>query len=219
MEPYVPELQDSINCFIALSKTIGRQAIIWRYDPIIITDIFTVEYHLNTFETIARQLSGYTDECIISFVDYYKKTIKNLSGIDYYDITSDRINVLAQTFNELGQRYGITIKTCAEEIDLSKYGIDHAKCIDNKRIETIIGSSLKTEKDKNQRAACGCVTSIDIGSYNSCPHGCLYCYANYDMKRVHNNFAQHDKYSALLFGKVAQDDIITDRKMFSCKTN
>lgn len=217
LEPNVPVLEDSIKCFINLSKKIGPRRIIWRYDPIIITDEHDFNYHIKHFEIIAKQLSSYTDKCVISFVDYYKKTIRNLSQIKYYDIATARINELSQHLKSIGERNNIVLASCAEEIDLSKRGISHGKCIDDKLIEEIFGFSLNIDKDKNQRTECGCVASVDIGAYNTCPHGCLYCYANYDMNQVRCNYSHHDKCSDLLFGNISNDDKITDRKVLSCK--
>lgn len=217
MEPNVPNIEDSIKTFISLSKIIGHKQVIWRYDPIIITDEFDIDFHVKNFERIARDLSGFTDKCVISFVDYYKKTIKNLSQINYQNISPEQINLLSQNLKRIGEQNNISLASCAEEIDLSKQGIIHGKCIDDKLIEEILGVSLKSEKDKNQRSECGCIASIDIGAYNTCPNGCLYCYANYDMNQVRKNYSQHNKYSDLLFGNISNDDKITERKMLSCK--
>jgi DNA repair photolyase len=217
LEPTVPPLQESLSTFIVLSKRIGSKAVVWRYDPILISDTFTEEYHCKTFEYIASQLSDYTDSCVISFVYYYKKTIKNLSNINNCEMNSDTMKRLAQKLQLIGLRYNITITSCSEEIDLSEYGIAHGKCIDHNRIEAITGFTLQREKDKNQRATCECISSIDIGSYNSCSHGCLYCYANENMILVSKNVALHYKYDALLFGTISDDDRVTYRKMISCK--
>ena len=217
LEPNVPLLEDSIKCFINLSQKIGSNRVIWRYDPIIFTDEFNFEFHIRNFEYIANQLAGYTKKCVISFVDFYKKTIKNLAQIKYSNFTSIQINELSQHLKRIGEYNNIILASCAEEIDLSKQGIVHGKCIDDKLIEEVFGFSLQVSKDKNQRNECGCVASIDIGAYNTCPNGCLYCYANYDINQVHNNYFQHDKQSDLLFGSISDKDVITDRKILSCK--
>jgi hypothetical protein len=217
MEPNVPVLEESIKNFITLSTKIGHKRVIWRYDPIIITEEFDIDFHIKNFGIIAKGLSGYTDKCVISFVDYYKKTLKNLSQVKYHEITTEQINYLSQNLKSIGEQNNIAIASCAEEIDLSKQGIAHGKCIDDKLIEEILGVSLKSEKDKNQRTECGCIASVDIGAYNTCPNGCLYCYANYDMNQVRKNYSQHNKCSDLLFGNISHDDKITERKVLSCK--
>ncbi len=217
LEPNVPSLDNSIIYFKNISQIIGPKRVIWRYDPIIITEDFDFNYHIRHFKYIASHLSGFTEKCVISFVDYYKKTIKNLTGIKYFEISNRLILELAQSIKQIGIHYDIDIASCAEKIDLSNHGISHGKCIDDKLIKEIFGFSLKIEKDKYQRNECGCVASVDIGAYNSCPHGCLYCYANFNRNQVRRNYSQHDKNSELLFGKITAEDKISDRKVISCK--
>lgn len=217
IEPYVPSLEESISTFIKLSTLIGKNRVIWRYDPIIITNEFDFNFHIDNFIKIASQLSGFTDKCVISFVDYYKKTIKNLSSINYQTISNQEIISISQNLKVICESHKINLVTCAEEIDLSKIGISHGKCIDDKLIEEILGISLISEKDKNQRKECGCIASTDIGAYNTCLNGCLYCYANYDANLVHNNYSKHDINSDLLFGDVTHEDKISDKKAISCK--
>lgn len=113
--------------------------------------------------------------------------------------------------------YGIYIDTCAEKIDLDKFGIKHAHCIDKDRLERIGQYTLDIDKDKNQRTECGCFASIDIGTYNTCKNGCLYCYANFSQKTVCNNFGLHDPTSPLLFGTIGDDDVIKEREVHSCR--
>jgi len=117
----------------------------------------------------------------------------------------------------IGKNYGISLVTCAEEINLKKFGIKHGSCIDDKLIEEISGYTLKIGKDKNQREECGCVASIDIGAFNTCLHGCLYCYANEDLNRAKFNYAEHDKKSGLIYGQVTEKDFIKPRKVISCR--
>jgi hypothetical protein len=217
LEPNVPYLDDSIEYFTKLSKIIGFKRVIWRYDPIIFTDEQDINFHLLHFEKIAQKLAGKTERCVISFVDYYKKTIKNLSTIKYYEPSKSQILDLAHIIKTIGSKYNIDIVSCAEEIDLSNQGISRGQCIDDKLIKEIFGISLNVEKDKNQRQECGCVASIDIGAYNTCPHGCLYCYANYNLNQVRRNYSQHNVHSELLFGTVSQNDKITEKRVLSCK--
>jgi DNA repair photolyase len=217
LEPNVPKLEEATKYFVNLSEQIGKNKVIWRYDPIIITETQSIKFHLLNFEFIAQHLSGYTNRCVISFVDYYKKTMKNLSGINYNIINEEQIKELSYHLNCIAKKYQITLSTCAEEIDLAHQGIQHGKCIDDKLIEEISGSALKISKDKNQRNECGCVASIDIGAYNTCLHGCLYCYANFNSNQVRSNYSQYKKDSPLLVGTVTTKDKITEKKVISCK--
>lgn len=219
LEPNVPNLNDSINCFVNLSKKIGSKRVIWRYDPIIITDVFDINYHVKQFEAIAKRLSGFTETCVLSFVDFYKKTLRNLSSINYKKISNDEIYELGEKFSKFGNNYNIKLNSCAEEIDLSNYGIMHGKCIDDKLIEEITGFNLKIGKDNNQRRECGCAASIDIGAYNTCPHKCKYCYANDDNQKVEENYSKHNINSELLFGEVTEIDKVSERKVYSCRIN
>ena len=217
LEPKVPSLNRSIDQFKILSELVGPARVIWRYDPIIVTDNYNISFHVNNFKYIAQRLSGFTRKCVISFVDYYKKTIKNMSDINYLQISDDQIYELSKILHSICKIYKINIASCAEEIDLRKYGIKHGSCIDDKLIEEISGFPLKIGKDKSQRDECGCVASIDIGAYNTCLHSCLYCYANFNLNEVKQNFAMHNKNSGLLFGEIKEKDKISDRKVISCK--
>jgi hypothetical protein len=212
-EPNVPSLNESISTFIKLSGLLGKNRVVWRYDPVIITPEWTVNNHIRNFNTIADQFSGYTNKCVISFVDYYKKIMKNLAPIVHYQITNEQIAEIAYTFSLTGARNGLEIVCCAEEVDLSEYKIFHGKCIDDKLIEEISGVKLNIGKDKNQRSACGCVESIDIGEYNSCPHGCLYCYANSNMDKVRENYSEYSPASELQFGQLTDEDVVFEKNI------
>ncbi len=217
LEPNVINLKRTIDSFKYLSEKIGNKKVIWRYDPIIFTNEYDYEYHINMFHSIAKTLAGKTKKCVISFIDLYKKSVKNMYPNKLSEISNNNILEISRILSDISAKYDIELATCAEEIDLMKFGISHGKCIDDKLIYEAFGTQLKIKKDKYQRDECGCVASIDIGAYNTCPHGCLYCYANYDLNQVRNNYRTHDSKSALLLGKVEPNDKITDRKVLSCK--
>ena len=130
--------------------------------------------------------------------------------------TGDKLKI-AEFFNKIARENNLIIDTCAEDIDLSLFGIKYALCIDNNLIERIIGYPLKAAKDKSQRLECGCVSSVDIGAYNSCSNGCLYCYANYSKETVEKNRKNHNSSSPLLIGNISGSDIVTERKITYCK--
>ena len=217
MEKRVSHPDRVIKSFQEISSKIGIDRVIWRYDPIILTKEMNMDYHTTNFDKIASKLSGYTKRCIISFVDNYRKTERNMKSIVQEDITSEIMLRIGEKFAEIGDKYNLKISTCSEIIDLSAVGIEHAKCIDDRLISQIIGESLVIAKDKNQREECGCVTSIDIGAYNTCKHGCLYCYANFSENAMINNAKKHYKNSPMLIGNIEPDDKIKDRKMESYK--
>lgn len=217
LEPNVPTQQEAIDTFVLLSHLIGKERLIWRYDPIILTDKHDYHYHAGNFENIARQLKGKTNRCVISFVDMYKKTMRNMSTIKLSEISTAKMVKLSTILSKICSQYDLELASCAEAVDLTTYGVKHGKCIDNKLIEEISGFALNIDKDPTQRPECGCMASVDIGAYNTCPHECLYCYANYNHDLVHKNYALHDPDSPLLFGTVGLGDKIYDRKMFSCR--
>ena len=124
---------------------------------------------------------------------------------------------LAKELAAIAHSYGLQIDTCAEGIELQEYGIEHARCIDDRLLSRLLNCPLEVGKDKNQRLECGCIESLDIGAYNTCRNGCKYCYANYSGKTVFTNSNKHNPESPLLFGEVGPDDKITERKVKSCK--
>lgn len=206
-----------IPIFQKLSERIGREKVIWRYDPIIFTDKYTPEYHLKAFEQIAGALHGYTSKCVISFVDIYMKNKKNMNAVNSYSLPEKELVTFAAQIASIAKENGIKTASCAEAIDLSAYGIGHNCCIDRELIEQIIGCKIQADKDKNQRKECGCVESIEIGTYNTCKNGCVYCYANYSQESVLQSSRLYDVNSPLLCGTIAEDDKITERAIKSLK--
>lgn len=218
IEPNIPSKNDVIiPTFLKLSEAIGTDRVIWRYDPIILSEKYTLEYHLEYFEKLAHILASHARKCTFSFLDLYKNTKKNVRSLNLRPISSEDVITLAKGFHEIALGYGLKLDTCAEQIDLSDFRISHAHCIDKNIFEQFCGCPLKIDKDKNQRPECGCVASIDIGAYNTCVNGCYYCYANFNSKAAATNYAKHDPLSPLLFGTVGDDDVIKDRAMSSCK--
>lgn len=217
IEPVTCKLQDKINIFQKLSKKIGKEKIIWRYDPILITSQYSIQWHIEQFKNIAEQLHSYTEQCVFSFIDLYDKTKENLREVNIFTPTNQEMNLLAKNFSDVTHKYGLMIKTCAEEINLDQYGIQHGRCIDPELISKIIKGPISAKKDKNQRDICGCVESIDIGQYNTCRHGCKYCYANFNPQSVCTFSKQHDVTSPLLVGRLEPTDKVTDRKVKSLK--
>ena len=161
---------------------------------------------MRAFKKIASELNGCTEKCVISFVDIYQKNRKNMERMNYHEESESKLAAFAAELNAIASENGIKVATCAEKIDLEKAGIEHNCCIDK---------SLKVAKDKTQRPECGCMSSIEVGTYNTCPNGCKYCYANYDLSSVEKNYAVYDPNSPLLCGKVNDNDIITERKVAS----
>ena len=140
-----------------------------------------------------------------------------MSKLNVYEIGAEAKHNIAGQFAIIARENSFAIDTCAEDIDLSPYGIQHARCIDGGLIERITGYSLNTQKDKSQRRECGCIAGVDIGAYNTCTHGCLYCYANGNNSAAVKNFAHHNTQSPLLAGECQETDKISEREAKSAK--
>ena len=209
--------KEIIPIFQELSKRIGKQRVIWRYDPIFFSKRYTKEYHLKAFKSIAESLNGYTEKCVISFVDIYPKNKKNMESLLSYKLNDNELKEFAKELSKVASDNNIKVGSCAEKIDLDECGIVHNSCIDRELIEKLIGCKLKVSKDKNQRIECGCVESVEVGTYNTCKNGCAYCYANYSSKSVEINVAKYDPLSPILCGQVQGGDNITIRKVESLK--
>jgi len=220
LEENVPNLESRIDTFMQLSDKIGKDKVIWRFDPYILTDTTGVDELLKRTEYIGNRLKNYTSKLVFSYADIktYKKVQNNLrkDSIPYLEFNDRTMNELALGLKELNKNWRFEIGTCAEKIDLDKYGIVHNKCIDDdlmiklfnhdKLLMDFLGVKIeqptifdpnqkitKTRnlKDKGQRQACGCIMSKDIGQYNTCPHECVYCYANTSKEIAIKNFKAH----------------------------
>jgi DNA repair photolyase len=213
-EPYVPELKKSIQTFQELASTIGAEKVIWRYDPIIISNITGYEYHKARFNEIAQSLQGSTHRVIISIVDSYRKAVpqyKQLAKQDVYiqeELSSIYLEDLIRNLVQISIRNNLDIYSCSEKLDLRSYGVSPGKCIDDEYIQKIFGISVKKKKDKTQRLECGCIESRDIGIYNTCLHGCAYCYAGtYEGGR--RNIQNHCPDSPSLLGYIDVENTYT----------
>ncbi len=203
--------------FQRLSGKVGSKRVIWRYDPILFTKRYTPEYHVKAFRQMAEALRGYTGKCVISFVDTYAKNKKNMQALGVYELPKEALEVFAKELCDIAKENGMVMTSCAEQIDLEQCGIKHNACIDKVLIEELIGCKLKGAKDKNQRGECGCMESIDIGTYHTCENGCVYCYANHSEAQVKENLRKYDVHSPILCGKIGADDKVTERKVVSLK--
>jgi hypothetical protein len=213
LEKKLPSKNNVIDTFRKLSEKIGKKRVVWRYDPILLTEKIDTQYHYEHFESLCGKVETHTERCIISFMHMYKKCVRNLKEFSIITPDEEKMAEIAHRLSGIAIRHGIRVQTCALEIDLAKTGVIRGKCIDDELISDITGLELEVEKDRYQRKACDCVESIDIGSYNTCMHGCLYCYANSDLITAEKNHDMHDPWSPLLYGRIDASDTITDREM------
>jgi hypothetical protein len=211
LEAGMPPRDSLLRAFLDLAARIGPRRVRWRYDPIILTGEYTADFHFTQFERLARALGGSTERCVISFLHLYRKCRRNLSGAGIVTPESTGRMMMARKLAEIAGERGIALEWCAPEDDISGTGILPGKCVDGGLIESLGGTALPRKKDPGQRKNCGCAKSADIGAYDSCAHGCLYCYATADPARAAANLASHDPLSPMLTGRPGADDIITDR--------
>ena len=213
LEPGLPSKDQLMETFARLSDRIGKHRVVWRYDPILFSDAIQVDYHVRKFREMAGFLSPYTERCVISFLDMYRKCERNLKNTTVRRPHDSEMEQLLREMKAISQDFGIALETCAEKKDWSNLGIQLSRCIDNRLIERITGKPFSAKIDKNQRAACGCVESIDIGEYNTCLHFCRYCYANTNADEVKKKSQMHDPKSSVMIGELSSLDQVKPRKI------
>jgi hypothetical protein len=200
IEPNLPGKHKISDTFLRLSDKIGTNRVIWRYDPILLSKRISSAYHIDHFGNMSRRLSGFTEKCIISFMDMYRHLPGKSAGLSIRPPEEPEMYTIAKEIAYIARDHNIRVETCAEKIDLADWGIQHGKCIDDRLITELTGIDREFAKDKNQRELCGCVVSCDIGEYNTCGHGCRYCYANANQKKIEKNQSLHYRQSPLLIG-------------------
>ncbi len=221
LEPNVPPLEKRIATFRQLARTVGPERMVWRFDPIILSDRLTCNEILRRFKRIGDALSGSTPKLVFSFayIDRYPKVRNNLRQLasSCRELTEAEMTMLADEMAQAARRWGMAISTCCTALDLTRLGIAPSRCVDPDLLLRLCGHDAKNDslrqfltgsnapktlfdlpdgtlnykalKDKGQRKPCGCVWSKDIGQYSTCPHYCVYCYANQSRKIVARNAA------------------------------
>lgn len=218
-EKDIPVLEHRLKTFRQLADTIGKDRIVWRYDPIIFTENMGVDYHTGEFAMLSEILRYYTDTVMVSFLDDYRKIRKNMRRLKVREPSLQEVESLVKAFVRIAKKNNLTIRSCAEKRIPSSQGLLSGSCIDPRRIEKLIKGKITIKRDKNQRPNCKCVESIDVGSYDSCLHQCAYCYANHRYEVIKEQYQKHDPDSPLLIGKVPKDAVIRERKMESLIIN
>ncbi|MDE7296458.1 MAG: DUF1848 domain-containing protein, partial [Clostridia bacterium] len=207
VEPNVPDIDTSIQTLIKLSSIVGKGRVAWRYDPVLLTEKYTVGKHFETFEYMAKQLAPYIDRCIFSFVEMYKKLQRNMPEL--IPISEIERLRLAEKLGAIANKYGIHLQTCGTNGDYTKYGIHTSGCATLEILGKANSCEFKELKHKGLRDGCHCIESRDLGAYDTCPNGCRYCYANNDMTKVKENYKNHNPKSALLIGEIQPTDVVT----------
>lgn len=201
-EPGVPPLEERIAAFLALSRRLGRQRVIWRYDPIVVSTITPAAYHVERLGELASRLGNSTTRLIISFLDFYGKVTKRLArleshgGIDFIDPRTEEHGEardrLCAAIGRIAANAGLEVASCAESLDMKRFGIRRGSCIDGNLIRDLFGIHQTINRDRGQRKACLCAKSVDLGVYNTCGTGCVYCYANQEGAVIAETVRRHD---------------------------
>jgi hypothetical protein len=197
IDPRCPALEEAVATFKALSDRLGPERVTWRYDPIVFSNATPPEFHRKTYETIAKHLRGYTSCSIISAVNIYKKARQRLTalrekGIEVMECEEKAFGELMRFMASVARESGMALSSCAQERDLTAYGVLPGKCIDDGQIREVFGLEVNHAKDPSQRKACRCVVSKDIGMYDTCLYGCVYCYATTSFDKAKENYRRHD---------------------------
>ncbi len=185
-----------------LALEYGPNVCVWRYDPILISNITPVEFHILNFKKLAKALSGSVSEVIVSFAHFYKKTERNLqalsqkSDFQWQDPAANQTQELLQSMLEIATAEGIKLSICSQPEDLID-GVYPAKCIDFPGLQTLGAGAVKI-KQKGNRPGCDCFQSRDIGAYDTCPHGCAYCYAVTNPQKTKADFRDRNPLSEFL---------------------
>ena len=211
IEPNVIDKTKIIESIKELSKIIGIDNIYVRYDPIIISDKYNIDYHIKAFSKLCSLLNGYVKRIIISFLDEYKNVKENRNILKYKTLTDNDYKLIGEHFSKIALKNDMTVQTCFEDMNLVEYGLVKGECLSHELAYKLTGKSYKSWTARKERK-CNCVQMVDIGVYNSCKHFCKYCYANYNEKEVINNYKNHNPNSSLLIGELESDDIIKVRR-------
>ncbi len=208
-EPGAPSIDESMETLIKLSKQVGKKRIAWRYDPILLTEKYTVEMHLQTFSYMANILAPYIDRCIFSFVEMYKKLKTTMPEL--IPLTKEDKRILAKGLGTIAKKQNISIQTCGTNGSFTSYGIHSSGCITLDILGQANGITFKNLKHKGMRQGCHCIESRDIGAYDTCMNSCKYCYANKNPHKAFENNKLHNPLSPLLIGQLNVTDTVTQK--------
>ena len=211
VEPNIPDKRLIIEGVKKLSLVLGIDNVVLRYDPIFLSDKYNVDYHIRAFDKLCKNLNGYVNKIIVSFMDEYKNVRSNKNILKYRTFTREDYKKIGEAFSKSAMDNGMSVQTCFEDNDLTEYGFVKGECLSHELAYILTGKKFKSSNVRKEKK-CECVQMVDIGDYNSCMHMCKYCYANYDEKAVSSNFKLHDDNSSLLIGSVQSDDVIKVRK-------
>lgn len=202
-EPGTPPAPETVKIARKLADTFGPETVLWRYDPVLVSDACTIDCHRRSFAALARELSGSTTRCYFSFPTFYAKTLRNTAelekqtGIRCFDPPLEQKIKLASEMADVAESNGMTLLACCNDV-LVGGKIQKAHCVDAQLLHQLYPEHVQVMKEKGTRKECGCSESTDIGAYDTCPHGCVYCYANSNKQAALKKYQRHDPDAASL---------------------
>ena len=204
LEFSVTDTRRSIEHLRWLRQRFGANVAVWRYDPIIFTSATPPEFHIRNFSALADGLRGLTDEVVVSCAQIYRKTERNLNraarefGFTWKNPSDEEKRDLVGALAAIASQRGIRLNLCAQP-QYAGLGIGEARCISGVRLASVSGQQLQTPRQRGNRPDCACDAGRDIGEYDTCPHGCVYCYAVQNRDLARSRHKQHDPNSEYLF--------------------
>jgi len=193
LESQAPDYRAAIKDYGFIARRYSPERVIWRYDPICITDQLSFDRYEERFAQCAELLQTYAKKCIFSFVHPYKKVLANMkkySGHTLAVVSVEQQREYARRLAVRAASYGIQLLACCND-HLPSDQIEKARCIDGRFLSEIFKVPIDA-RPASTRKECWCTKSVDIGAYDTCAHGCLYCYANADKERAKAAFLRHD---------------------------
>lgn len=215
IEPGVPDKHRMLDVFRQLSALVGKDRIGWRYDPILLNETYTADYHRRAFAAMADALEGAAETCVISFIQLYPKLSRTFP--EARPLTQEEKICLGKDLIHIAADHGMSIRTCGMGGLLVPYGASSSACMTADLYQTAAGTPLRFPHYKPSRSECSCYLSCDIGAYASCAHFCRYCYANGDPRNIRGNMRRHDPASPFLIGASLPGDVIHQAEQKSWK--
>lgn len=206
VEQYLPPLEDRIQAVKELSRSVGKERVFWRYDPILLTEKYDTKRHFELFEEIGKELSPYVSGCIISFVEMFPRISQRMAGI--LPLSNEEKVRIAKALNEIAAKYRLNLRICGADDRYRDVGVYGGGCVTLDDISKANGCAFRAVPHHGNKRGCYCITSRDIGWYDSCPLGCKYCNANRDLTILKENLQAHDPDSPILIGKINEDDVV-----------
>ena len=228
LEPRLPPLSARVQTFLRLADWSGTpHALTWRYDPVLLHTLHSPgrrgpaqagaahseAWHIDQFGTLCRALQGYVHRCVFSFVDAYP----HRADMSRFLVPEQAQRRLAAAFARLADEHHMVLGTCAEAGDFAEFGIGHTACLDAEQLARVTGYPLRVPPESGRRQHCCCVQSYDVGVYNTCPHGCVYCYAVSNAAVLRRQRRGHDPHAPALAGELTPDTIVSERGAPSCR--